>query len=179
MCHMRFKSMGGWCGYGYKRWVWEVRWGVNLKTPSRGIWVIKMRIYHERFIFETGNYCCAHGTILNIRLSWDWLTFMMVNHPLHIKMPLGSSAAMMFLFLVIPNIWQWMSSKLPFEIMLKKYSNLYLPPLFWSCRIRIKRPLWNLVCRGNEKYLTCDMHPNKIQRFCWYWFVDLHTFSIA
>ena len=126
-----------------------MRWIVNLKTPSTGIWVIKIRIYHESFIVVTRNsYSCAHGT----NLSWDRLTFIMVRHPLHIKMPLGSSAAMMFLFLVVPNIWQWMSFKLSFEITLKNYSNLYLHPLL------------NLICRGNMRYLTCDMHL-KNQRF--------------
>ena len=106
MFHMRFKSMGGWCGCGCKRWVWEVRWGVNLKTPSSGIGVIKMRIYHESFISATGNsYSCAHGSSLDIRLSWDRLTCIMVKHPLHIKMTLGSSAVVMFLFLVVSNIW--------------------------------------------------------------------------
>ena len=120
MCHMRFKSMGGWCWCGCKRWVWKVRWGMDLKAPSSGIWVIKMRIIHERFIFVTGNfYSCAHGTSLNIRLSWGRLTIIMVKHPLHIKMPLGSSIAMIFLFLVVPKNWQWMSFKSSFEIMLK------------------------------------------------------------
>ena len=93
---------GPWCGCECKRWVWEVQWGVNLKPRSSGIWVIKMRIYHKSFIFVMGNsYSCAHGTSLNIRLWWDWLTFMMVKHPLHVKMLLGFSAAMMFLFLVV------------------------------------------------------------------------------
>ena len=154
--------MGSWCGCGCKRCVWEVRWVVNLKTLSSGMWVIKMRIYHESFIFVTGNsYSCAHST----SLSCDRLTFIMVKHPLHIKVPLGSGAAMMFLFLVVPNIWQWMSFKLSFEIMLKKYSNLYLPSFFWSCRIRIKHPLLNLICRGNVRYLTCDMHLKKFSTF--------------
>ena len=163
---MRFKSMGNWCGCGCKRWMWEVQWCDNLKTTSSGIWVIKMRTYHESFIFVTGNsYSCAHSASLNIRLSWDRLTFIMVKNRLYIKMPLGSSAAMMFLFLIVPNIWQWMSFKLSFEIMLKTYSNLYLSSFIWSCGIRIVRPLWNLICRGNVKYLTWDMNLIKFSAF--------------
>ena len=168
---MRFKSMGGWCGCRCKRWVWEVQWGVNLKTSCSGIWVIKMRIYHESFIFVTGNsYSCTHGTTLNIRLSWDRLTFIMVKHHLHIKMSLGSSAAMMFLFLVVPNIWQW-NSNCRLQVCGKNIA-IYICHPFSGAVVFESSNLWNV------KYLTCDMHL-KIQRFCWYWLVDLHFFSNA
>ena len=119
----------------------------DLYLASCVIWVIKMRIYHENFSFVTGNsYSCAHDTSLNIRLSWDRLTFIMVKNHLHIKMPLGSSAAMMFLFLVVPNIWQWMSFKLSFEIMLKKIAIYICHPFFGTvvCDIWYAEEMWSI-----------------------------------
>ena len=125
------------------------------------------------FIFVTGNsYSCAHGTSLNIRLLWDRLTFIVVKHPLHIMMPLGSSAVMMFLFLVVPNIWQWMSFKLSFEVMLKNIAIYICHPfsgavVFESsalCEIWSAEEMWSIW------HVICI----KNQHICWYWFVDLH-----
>ena len=158
-------------------------WGVNLKTPSSSMWVIKMSLYYrDSFIFVMGNpYSCTVG--LDIETGHK-LKYTVVGRPAYLnnakasysyQKPLGSSAAMMFLFLVVTNIWQWVSFKLSFEIMLKKYSNLYLTSYFWICRIRIKRLLWNLMCRGNVKWYASI----KIQHFSLYWFVDPHFFSIA
>ena len=57
-------------------WVWEVQWGVNLKTPPSSIWIIKMIIYRDRLIFETGNpYSGAVGLPIE---TWHNLEYKVV-----------------------------------------------------------------------------------------------------